>query len=220
MSYKDPEKEKAYQESWREKHREELRAYHAEYRRLHKAEAHAYWQTWYAAHREEHKEATRKDRLTHPEWKASYDKGYYLTHRDEIAAQQLAYREEHREELRATARIYYENHKVDIIAKVRAWALAHPEERMNQQHKRRARKRGVGHIPYKISDIAARDKGRCGICHTTLARNERTIDHILPLSRGGVDAEHNVQLAHRRCNSAKNNTARYPQNLRLALTSE
>jgi 5-methylcytosine-specific restriction endonuclease McrA len=34
-----------------------------------------------------------------------------------------------------------------------------------------------------------------------------TIDHIIPLSRGGVDGPVNVQAAHFGCNSRKNNRA-------------
>lgn len=32
---------------------------------------------------------------------------------------------------------------------------------------------------------------------------EATIDHVVPLSRGGADTIANMQLAHRRCNRAK-----------------
>jgi 5-methylcytosine-specific restriction endonuclease McrA len=49
----------------------------------------------------------------------------------------------------------------------------------------------------------------CAICHepgnTTdpTDRNYLTIDHILPRSRGGRTAFANFRLAHRRCNSKK-----------------
>lgn len=32
-----------------------------------------------------------------------------------------------------------------------------------------------------------------------------SIDHVIPLSVGGDNTRANVQLAHRRCNTAKNN---------------
>lgn len=67
---------------------------------------------------------------------------------------------------------------------------------------------GGDFIEYKI--VFERDSGICGICSevvdATLSRRSRlggTIDHIMPLSRGGRHTYQNVQLAHKGCNSAK-----------------
>ena len=53
-------------------------------------------------------------------------------------------------------------------------------------------------------------KGRCAICglpvpQTTEASNQwaATVDHVLPLSKGGYHSKANCQLAHRLCNSLK-----------------
>ena len=56
----------------------------------------------------------------------------------------------------------------------------------------------------------------CGICkkpiphpirefHNLTPDNEPTWDHIIPLSRGGSNRNHNLQLAHFKCNSVKGN---------------
>lgn len=65
---------------------------------------------------------------------------------------------------------------------------------------------------YTLDEIARRDGFRCGLCHrrvdlTTPAPQPRSpsIDHVVPLSRGGDDTRANVQLAHRACNVRKNN---------------
>src|SRR5262249_18019169 len=52
--------------------------------------------------------------------------------------------------------------------------------------------------------IPVRDGWRCGLCGGSVAKSERTIDHIHPTCRGGAryDAG-NLQLAHRSCNSRK-----------------
>lgn len=46
----------------------------------------------------------------------------------------------------------------------------------------------------------------CGICGRKIKRfDEMTIDHIIPLSRGGNNKIDNCQLAHSACNAMKGN---------------
>ena len=59
--------------------------------------------------------------------------------------------------------------------------------------------------------IAERDKFRCGLCggkvNMKLTHPDPlfgSIDHIIPLSRGGSNDLSNLQLAHLRCNLSKN----------------
>jgi 5-methylcytosine-specific restriction endonuclease McrA len=51
--------------------------------------------------------------------------------------------------------------------------------------------------------ITDRDQGVCGICWQCVPAPERSLDHIIPLSRGGAHVPENIQLAHKRCNSLK-----------------
>ena len=58
--------------------------------------------------------------------------------------------------------------------------------------------------------IFERDEWTCGLCHQSVDPAEPaksplspTLDHILPLSRGGQHVEANVQLAHLICNQRK-----------------
>ncbi len=62
----------------------------------------------------------------------------------------------------------------------------------------------------RVKVIHERDGGICGICSLPVAldregADEPSIDHIVPLSRGGTDDESNLQLAHGGCNSGKCN---------------
>lgn len=102
-----------------------------------------------------------------------------------------------------------------------------PEARERQRlywqaknRRRRAAKRGRLSEPYTLAGIAARDRGRCGLCGGRVAMKQAvphpkapTIDHVLPVAEGGDDTRANVQLAHFRCNSAKG--ARGSQQLAL-----
>lgn len=63
----------------------------------------------------------------------------------------------------------------------------------------------------EVIAAARRGRGCCGICGervdltVTCGPKQPTIDHIIPMSRGGWDERHNIQLAHRGCNSRKGN---------------
>lgn len=65
------------------------------------------------------------------------------------------------------------------------------------------RKRSVfGHISeYELFTLFNRDK-KCVYCSS---ENKLTIDHILPISRGGTNEFHNLVLCCQSCNSKKSN---------------
>jgi 5-methylcytosine-specific restriction endonuclease McrA len=61
-----------------------------------------------------------------------------------------------------------------------------------------------------MAEIAKRDGYVCGLCGRMVPMklwvpdsDAPTIDHILPIARGGQDTLDNVQLAHFLCNSTK-----------------
>jgi len=70
----------------------------------------------------------------------------------------------------------------------------------------RARKMNAGVvIPFTKSEIIKRDGLNCYLCDKELTPKTATIDHIMPLSRGGFHCPSNAAIACRRCNSSKNN---------------
>lgn len=90
---------------------------------------------------------------------------------------------------------------------------ARERQRMYWQAKcrrRRAAKRGGRSEPYTLGEIAERDGFCCALCGDLVPMDVKvpeasapTIDHIVPVSRGGDDTKANVQLAHFLCNSIK-----------------
>ena len=64
--------------------------------------------------------------------------------------------------------------------------------------------------PYLLSDIAFRDGFVCGLCGEVVDMvvsypdpSSASVDHVVPLSRGGCDTLDNVQIAHLGCNLRK-----------------
>lgn len=91
------------------------------------------------------------------------------------------------------------------------WRERFPEEARRHDSLRRARKIGaaIGE-PFTNSEIFERDGWVCGLCDEPIDRDLRhpepgsaSLDHVLPLSRGGAHSRENVQAAHLGCNLAK-----------------
>jgi hypothetical protein len=63
---------------------------------------------------------------------------------------------------------------------------------------------GRGSIPKAMRmQIFARDGDRCVFCGATLAGEDRTIDHLIPLALGGLDEMVNYVTACKPCNEQK-----------------
>jgi 5-methylcytosine-specific restriction endonuclease McrA len=97
----------------------------------------------------------------------------------------------------------YLRHRDAVCARTNRNRRAHPERRQQEKRRRRAQVRGAFVADISLDQLYVRDRGLCGICHLPVPRSEASVDHIVPLVRGGAHAPWNVQLAHRLCNSRK-----------------
>jgi 5-methylcytosine-specific restriction endonuclease McrA len=76
----------------------------------------------------------------------------------------------------------------------------------------RAFKRSRVGESFTLREIAQRDGWRCHLCggkvpdqEWTANDNDPTMDHLVPVSKGGVHERWNVALAHNRCNWERGN---------------
>lgn len=77
---------------------------------------------------------------------------------------------------------------------------------IGRAHARRAEALGVGSLHVTIGYLLERDGWICGVCNEFItSRNDASLDHIVPLSRGGTHDLGNVQVTHRFCNYSKGN---------------
>lgn len=135
-------------------------------------------------------EVPQQARLRSAEW--------YEKNRDRALETNTLYRDTNRERLRADARERYENDPLRRRAIKIAGAL------------RRARKLAV---PYEVVDplyVFDRDGWCCGICTESVDQLleypdpwSASLDHVVPLARGGHHTYDNVQCAHLQCNQKK-----------------
>lgn len=56
---------------------------------------------------------------------------------------------------------------------------------------------------YEKKTIYAKANGKCAICGKPVKFKEMTVDHRVPLTKGGTNDLGNLQLAHLSCNRAK-----------------
>lgn len=73
-------------------------------------------------------------------------------------------------------------------------------------------------VPYSRRGVFERDNGQCQYCGVFVHRRAMTIDHVLPVSRGGGTNWKNCVLACQPCNHAKSD--RTPVEAGMALSQE
>lgn len=60
-------------------------------------------------------------------------------------------------------------------------------------------------IPFSKREIIRRDGLNCYLCGELLTEKNATIDHFIPLSKGGFHCPSNARIACLKCNQRKNN---------------
>lgn len=196
----------------------ERKAYNKAYRLAHKAEIKAYEKTrkprnrrtYQKAYRDSHKAEYAEYHLSRKEEIAEYNKAYCLAHKKEIAGRHKLYRLAHKKEINTLSKAYRLANKKKIAELKKAYQRKYPEKQRNISRKYRALKRGSNHETYTEAYIFERDGWICQFCGRKINKRlkwpnplSKSIDHIIPLSKGGDDSPINVQAAHLRCNIMK-----------------
>jgi 5-methylcytosine-specific restriction endonuclease McrA len=153
-------------------------------------------------------------------------KRYTEANREKVAADQAAYRAAHRQKARDTTarwraenpdrfRDLMERYRADPVNqqtardRANAFRVANPDRRSDYHHRRRVRMLD-GPLGGLIAPEALRSKfaywgNRCWMCSAT---GDLTIDHVKPLSKGGLHILANIRPACSECNARKQ--ARWP----------
>lgn len=139
-------------------------------------------------------------------------RAYYLTHRKTIIERVKKYAKERPGYRREVLRRWKEKNPErwrEIARGVKQRAFQRDptkvrDYKLKRQAIREARIRGAGEIEeIGIQELMERDGFLCGLCCSPVERRNASIDHILPVARGGSHTWRNVQLAHLRCNQVK-----------------
>jgi 5-methylcytosine-specific restriction endonuclease McrA len=120
-----------------------------------------------------------------------------------LAASSARFRERHPDRAREIARLAYQRHRQERLALSARWALANRQRKAAAEQRRRAAKRqieGHGVDPADWLAMVVAAQGRCTYCGEV---RPLTMDHRMPLSRGGRHELENVVPACKPCNSRK-----------------
>lgn len=119
-----------------------------------------------------------------------------------------AWREENAERLLvldlAYRRKYDAEHKEAVAATKLAWARANPDKRVAAQNKRRSRilSSTEHYTSEEWQELCKKYGNACLACGRV--DRQLSVDHVIPLSKGGSNAIDNIQPLCRPCNSSKN----------------
>jgi len=167
---------------------EEKRVYDTSYRKANREKRNAQRRAWGVENSERlrsRKKAWEEKNLDHIK---EYSKSYYAANAESIKQKSTEWRKLNPEEFKDQGKRYRQENVIKLLDK---------------NAKRRAVLKGATVEKVDRREVYLRDKGICGICGCPVSLEEVTLDHIIPLSKGGEHSYRNIQLAHLSCNSAK-----------------
>jgi len=178
-------------EERREKRRQQFAAYYAK----HADEIRARTRAWYAANSERAKEHQRKKRFDHPDKVKAIKAKYYAAHKERDNASNAQWRAKNQDRLAA-----YRISRRELSAE---WNRKHPDAVRSSRHRRIAtEKHAEGN--WTAEDLATLRK-ILGVKCLAHGNHEGaiTIDHIVPLAKGGTNYPTNLQPLCLKHNCAK-----------------
>lgn len=132
----------------------------------------------------------------------AHQAAYRAANKEKIRESGFAYRETNAVSERARSRDYYARHPERRKAAIAAWNEANPEAHVLAEQRRRARKAANGGelSLAEWRQVLEAHGHRCAACGCD---GKMTLDHVVPLAKGGRHEVANVQPLCRSCNSGK-----------------
>jgi len=170
-----PEVGREYLRRWRAAHPDYFRIYSTQWRAANPEQARGYVRKWSAANREVKRKINRAWATANPQKVAAYFKRYRAKNVERV------------------------------LERTRQWKQANLDKVREYVRTRRARLRGNGIEPVSEARIIARDGMVCHLCSLPVSKKEFSLDHVVPISKGGRHAESNLRVAHVLCNARRGN---------------
>jgi len=185
-----------------------------EYKRQQYADKTSRRYQYYIEHREKVKERSAQWRTDNP----NYYHQYYVehhdkfreyakqrrpTHQEEVKKYRQEYRATHQEKVKKYARKHYIANREKIAERNRQYRINHPEKMAVYNERRRARnaKAEGSFTAEEWQELCEKYSNKCLCC----GRDDipLTVDHVIPISKGGSNNIENCQCLCKPCNSKK-----------------
>jgi 5-methylcytosine-specific restriction endonuclease McrA len=194
----------------------------AEYRKKNREKLIEYNRNYYLKNREKFLEEVKKyrevnkdklskkqkeHRIKNHERFLEKDREYYKNNKEKCNERSRKYQAANKEEIQKTKRAYYEKNREAILEKDKIYSST-PKGRAVAQNAN-IKRRGY----FDKDDITKEDwlavmwlcEWKCFYCNVDLTADNRTLDHLIPLSRGGKHEVGNLLPSCISCNSSKLN---------------
>ena len=207
----------ARKRAYAQRNAEAIAAYQRQYRLDNKERLNAGSRRYYSANRPWLREYARRRyesmSAEDKEARQAYMKNYYAANRERIREisrlNGLRWRSRNREKIRARQRANRCKNRIEKLQYERQWRRRNPDKVKATNHRRRAHLAGVPVEPFPrewLMEQFRRQEGRCYLCLRRFGSKLRlTLDHVIPLSKGGPHSPANAMLACGSCNSRKGN---------------
>lgn len=157
---------------------------------------------WYARNKSRHRALNQRWIEKNPERSREIKAAWQKQNAERVAEKNARWYRANKEHVAVVKAAWREANKDRIAAVNRLWRLRNPDKTLAADHRRRARKTNAeGHFTRAQFDALCKQLGhRCFYC----GKEEKlTVDHIVPLARGGSNWIENVVPACGSCNSRK-----------------
>lgn len=133
-----------------------------------------------------------------------YSRKYKNKNSENLKEMNKEYRKRNKNKLKKYFQEYGKINRKKITNKTKRWIKNNPEAWRVISENRRAREKNADgfHKDTDIGRIKILQKYKCAICRISINK-KYTIDHIIPLSKGGSNWPKNIQLVCKSCNSRK-----------------
>ena len=179
-------------DAWARENPDRVKEMNARYRERNRDKVNERSRLWASSHKDQCAKNMRQWRAANPERNKENERNY---------------RETHREESREKVRKYYANNQ----EKVKEYREKHKDEYLAHARLRKAKIKGYAKIKQEEYDaLFEKQGGLCAYCGKPMLTNGsqsdqgyKTMDHIYPLSKGGVHTIKNIAFVCRGCNLSK-----------------
>lgn len=225
-------KKRAYNKAYRLKNADRIKKRVRQYRNEHASELKEKMARKYAENKEKYKDKNREQYLKHREKRLEYARQYGVEHHDERLAYSSARYFDKHDEIRKERREKYRANPEKIKEQSRRYRLENREKVAESKRKYNLTPNGKANhhaacvrrrVRFAINSGIRSDKGihwttlaekkgsmLCSICgrECVCSADRRgalypTVDHIIPISKGGTHTWDNVRLVCRACNASK-----------------